>query len=300
MLLRSSLALGSAWLGVLLTAPICSGAAAAPAPKVDELLNQAQASVLKGKPQQGLALADQAVDADPKNPQCYYVRGRIYDAIRQPEKALADFDHVLKLEPRAVEVYQLRGAVQFKLGRFTESISDFDKFIEKVPKYASQHWQRGISLYYAGRYQDGRRQFELHQTVNSNDVENAVWHFLCVARIDGVEKARASLIPIKEDKRVPMMQIYALFAGRGPVEEVFAATREGNPPAAELNQRLFYAHLYLGLYYDVTGDGKRARDHIEKATDAYAVDHYMGDVARVQATLLTRRAKAGAGRAGDK
>src|SRR6266853_660464 len=58
------------------------------------------------------------------------------------------------------------------------------------------------------------RQFELHQTVNDNDVENAVWHYLCVARLAGVEKAHASLIRIQRDSRVPMMAVYALFGGK--------------------------------------------------------------------------------------
>src|SRR4030095_5819693 len=129
------------------------------------------------------------------------------------------------MEPCGAELYHLRGCEHFKLGHINESIRDFDKFLEFVPKQAPHHWQRGIAYYYARRYEDGRKQFELHQTVNPADVENAVWHFLCVSRLDGVEEAREALIPIKGDKRVPMAQIYDLFAGKSKVEEVFAATK---------------------------------------------------------------------------
>ena len=55
-----------------------------------------------------------------------------------------------------------------------------------------------------------------------------------------------------------------------------------------MDNRLFYAHLYLGLYYDATGDTKLAREHIFKAA-AFKADHYMGDVARVHAGLLKKR-----------
>jgi len=173
--------------------------------------------------------------------------------------------------------YNRRGEDHFRAGRIAESIADFDRAIKLEPRLAPQHWQRGISLYYANRFADGQAQFELHQTVNPSDVENAVWHFLCVARASGVAKARASLIPIPQDTRVPMMQIHDLFSGKGTVEDVLKPARG--------RDALFYAHLYLGLYYEVTGDAAQAKKHMRLATHDYSVDHYMGDVARVHEKL---------------
>lgn len=181
--------------------------------------------------------------------------------------------------------YNRRGAEHFKLGHIQESLDDFDRAIKLDPAQAPYNWQRGISLYYAGRYEDGRKQFELHQTVNSNDVENAVWRYLCMARAGTVASARAAILPIQHDARVPMMQIYALYQGKLGVDDVLAAAKAGNPPADELNDRLFYAHLYIGLYYEAAGDGKAAREHIERAV-SYRADHYMGDVARVHLGLM--------------
>src|SRR5204863_3723980 len=136
----------------------------------------------------------------------------------------------------------------FRLGKVDESLADFDRFLKVRPEASAGHWRRGIALYYAGKYGEGRRQFEGYEKLDASDVENAVWHFLCVARKDGVARARASLIAIKADGRVPMMQIYALFGGKGSAEEVLAAAKAGNPSPAQLEQQLFYAHLYLGLY----------------------------------------------------
>jgi len=154
-----------------------------------------------------------------------------------------------------------------------------------LPFQVPQHWQRGIAYYYAGRFEAGRKQFELHQTVNPNDVENAVWHFLCVARASNVEKARAALIPITGDARVPMMEVHALFAGKLKPEDILKAATAGNPPAARLNRQLFYAHLYLGLYFEALGDDGKAREHITKAAGEYQTGDYMGDVARVHLQL---------------
>jgi len=99
-----------------------------------------------------------------------------------------------------------RGDEHLKAGRFDEAIADFDTAIALRPELEPHHWRRGIAHYYAGRYADGAAQFELHRTVNGNDVENAAWHFLCVARMDGVEAARARLLPVEPDARVPMME----------------------------------------------------------------------------------------------
>jgi len=51
-----------------------------------------------------------------------------------------------------------------------------------------------------------------------------------------------------------------------------------------LNERLFYAYLYIGLYYEAAGDKKQSRENIGRALE-HIVNDYMGDVARVHALL---------------
>ena len=257
--------------------------------KVDELLNQAGVVFAKGRSAEAIELATQVITAEPKNAKAYYVRGRFYAETRQPQKSLTDLDRALLFDPNLAIAYYTRATEQFKIGRVKESAMDFDKFVELAPGQTPKLWQRGIACYYAGRYEDAQKQFELHQTINSNDVENAVWHFLCVARIAGIDRARASLIKIEKDQRVPMMQIYALFAGKGSAEDVMKAATGGKPSPEELNSRIFYAHFYLGLYFDVAGNGKLARQHILEAADQFKVDDFMGDVARIHATLLRQQ-----------
>ncbi len=190
--------------------------------------------------------------------------------------------------------YEARGSEHFIAGRFVESVADFDAEIKLNPPRSPWHWKRGISLYYVGRYADGAKQFEGYQTVDGNDVENAVWRFLCQARDPqvGLDKARRGILTIKDDRRVPMMQIYALYKGDLKPEDVMQAVRADDPPSAVLEHRLFYAHLYLGLYYEVLGDAVQAKQHMEEA-ERRKIEHYMGDVAKVHADLLrTNAAKA--------
>lgn len=245
-----------------------------------DLLTQAQAALAQKRPEEALTLTTKAIAADPRNARAYFLRGATYAILQKHAEAIADFDKTISLDPRAAEAYNHRGGEHFKLGRIQESLADFDKFLELRPTERPGHWQRGISLYYAGRFDEGRKQFEGYEQVDTNDVENAVWHFLCTARLVGIEKARQSLLKIGNDRRVPMMQVYSLFAGKLQPDDILAAANAGKPSPEVLNLQLFYAHLYLGLYYEILGDSKRTLEHLTKA-DEHKVTGYMWDVAHV-------------------
>ncbi len=203
-------------------------------------------------------------------------------------EAVAALTRAIELDPKAADAYDLRGSEQFKLGRIDESIADFDKFLALRPDQTAGHWRRGISYYYAGRFKEGQKQFEGYQSVDASDVENVVWRFLCMARADGIEKARRELLKIGDDRRVPMRQIYELFAGRLKPEDVLAAAKAGDPKPEQLNERLMYAHLYVGLYYEAAGDKTKAKEHITTAAQKHKIGHYMWDVARVHAERLAK------------
>lgn len=164
----------------------------------------------------------------------------------------------------------------FLAGRVEESMVNFDQVVQLRPDVAPQLWQRGIALYYAGRYEECRQQFESHRLVNPADVENAAWHFLCVAQSDGSDAALAALLPVGRDGRAPMPEIYEMFGGRMSQEDVLAAA--GDSPRGQ-----FYAHLYLGLYREALGQSEDARESILlAAADRFAaVGGYMHGVAVV-------------------
>jgi lipoprotein NlpI len=175
-----------------------------------------------------------------------------------------------------------RGVDEFEAGRFKEAATTFDALAKAVPELAPQLWQRGIALYYAGRYDDCRRQFESHRTVNPDDVENAAWHFLCVARAESPAKAKAALLPVGPDPRAPMREVYQMFRGAMTPEQVLAAA--GTRPDAQ-----FFAHLYVGLYYEALGTKNKALEHITLAAqDQFErLGGYMHMVARVHRQSLT-------------
>jgi lipoprotein NlpI len=176
-----------------------------------------------------------------------------------------------------------RAISDFLAGRVAESVAGFDQVVKLAPEAQPQLWQRGIALYYVGRYQDCRAQFESHRTVNPNDVENPAWHFLCVARAESPEKARAALLPVGPDQRSPMREIYQMFSGTLAPGAVLAAAGDG------LSAR-FYAELYVGLYHEATGNDRLALEHLRTAaSDRYArAGGYMHTVATLHPRVRGR------------
>jgi len=177
---------------------------------------------------------------------------------------------------QAVRDVLLQATDDFRAGRVEQSLIGFDRVAAMVPAEAPQLWQRGIAQYYAGRFRDCRDMFVSHRTVNPADVENAAWHFLCVARAESPAAARTQILPVGPDARAPMREVYQMFQGRLTPAQVLTAA--GTDPSAQ-----FFGRLYVGLYLEATGDSVTGRQHIAfAAQDRFAgVGGYMHDVARV-------------------
>jgi lipoprotein NlpI len=250
-------------------------------------LLEAEQSYAQGRLKEARQQVDEYLATNANDARAHLLRAVIKEAADDRQGSIADYDQSIKLDPKFPPAYQRRGVAHFMLGHPKESVADFDKYLQLVPDAKPDHWQRGIALYYAGRYEDGARQFELHKTVNPDDVENAAWHFLCMARWKGVGAARAQLIPVTGDARVPMAQVQQLFAGKATEQDVLAAANANNPPPPQLNRQLFYAHLYLGLYEEAQNHPDKAKAYLTTAVEKHPIPDYMFGVAKVHLQLLT-------------
>jgi hypothetical protein len=92
-------------------------------------------------------------------------------------------------------------------------------------------------------------------------------------------------LAIKADPRVGMMKIYDLYRGAAHPRDVLATVESGSPTPEEVNARLFYAHLYLGLHRESLGDAAGAKKHLDEAV-RHKIGHYMWNVADVHSRRL--------------
>lgn len=262
---------------------------AEPTEESKKLLQQGFAAYRNDEPDKAIELLTKSLKLDPKSAVAWQLRATVYSSKREHEKAIADLQKVIELDPKNAEAINQLGGEYFKSGQIKKSITFFDRYLELMPDRFPSHWRRGISLYYAGEFDKGRKQFEGYEKVDTNDVENAVWHFLCVARKDGPKKARASILKIGRDRRIPMMKVYELYKGDAKPADVLKVTEANDVSKEQRNHQRFYAHLYLGLYYEaVEKDPKKALEHLEKSV-SHKIGHYMWDVAKVHRDLLKKQ-----------
>ncbi|HIK05917.1 MAG TPA: hypothetical protein IGS40_14575 [Trichormus sp. M33_DOE_039] len=195
------------------------------------------------------------------------------------ENQLKHWNEIVSKQAKNSHAYIRRGMVKFQIAEIAASIEDFDMAEQLDSRLTPYLWQRGLSYYYAERFAAGAQQFEIDLTVNSQDVEETVWRYLCMARLIGVTEARKSLLTVKNDPREIMRCVYDLYAGNCTPDDVLIVGKLGG------DRSQFYAHLYLGLYYEAQNNIELARNYLVKAADQYQIEDYMWYLAQVHKKL---------------
>jgi lipoprotein NlpI len=259
-------------------------------PEPASLIEQAQRAIARRDFNRAIEIATAAIERNVQRDRAYLLRASAYADSGRSTEAIADLDRLIDANPKRTDLLEMRGTEQFKLGKFKAAIADFDRECRLEPRREPWHWKRGLAYYYAGEYEKGRDQFQRYHDQEDNDVENAVWRVMCMARLDGVglQKAQQQILIVRRDPRVPMMEAYQLFAGRTTPEQVLKAIDRGDPDRDELNRRIFYGNLYVGLYYDMIGKPQPAMEHLEKAV-GHRVDHFMWHIARLHLKTMTSK-----------
>ena len=247
---RTSPFLTLALLSMLCLLPSARGEEKSPAQELREIIEAAESFAEKKDYKQAADTLVKALKHDATNPNLHHSLGQYYFFAAEIDSSLKHFDMVVQLNP------------------------DSEPYL----------WQLGITQYYAEEFERGKRLFEIHRTVNGNDVENSAWHFLCVAQLQSAEAAEKILIPVTGDTRVPMAEVQRMFAGELPPEDVIKAASNGH-------NALCYAHLYVGLYHEAFGNDELGLKHIKLAATDYKHDHYMGIVAQVHLQLRSGEEK---------
>jgi lipoprotein NlpI len=209
-------------------------------------------------------------------------------ALQQGDHATA-IEHVndlLKAKPGDARTQLFAGDIFLRAGESKKAVEQFDAFLKQEPRELPYLWQRGIALYFVSQFKEGVKQFEVHREVNPNDVENAAWHFLCVAKADSFDKAEKMVLPAPGDPRLPMEEVLRMLS-TGNTQAVIDRIEKQAPGTASRSQAEFYGYFYLGLYEDAKGNRTEALQWMKRSAKD-APRNYMGDVARVYAEYLSK------------
>ena len=192
---------------------------------------------------------------------------------RQLEQALERLNGDISDSPS--RFHHGRAEVLFRLGRFKEAVRDYDAAIQfGRPHDQDSCWERGLAQYYAGDFRGGRDQFSRFHGVDSLDIENGLWRFLCIAEDEGIANAQETMLEYRREVRNPFPALLALYLNRGSADAVLEDARSDTSSAEELTVNLFYAHYYLGKYYEIIDQRDRALTHVREALK-HEIRHFM-------------------------
>ena len=159
--------------------------------------------------------------------------------------------------PDAGRLLSQRGDARLFLGDFKGAVADFERMIALDPAEDAPHWRLGIAYHFAGDFAKSARQFEKYHAHDGRDRENGIWKFLADAKVVGIEKARAQMLPYTRFDREPFPSLYEMFAGGKTTDEVFAEIAEKK--LGENGAVMFFAHYYGGLNEALLGHPDRDR-----------------------------------------
>ena len=110
---------------------------------VESLIVNSFAFSKLGRQDESIKSVTQYISIEPRNPQGYLARGKIYIIAKDMQKAKQDCDHAIELDPKLAGAYVLRGGVYGMQGNFAMAITDFDQAISIKPKNDYAYMARG-------------------------------------------------------------------------------------------------------------------------------------------------------------
>lgn len=118
----------------------------------------------------------QAVAADPKNPQARYMLGLKYEIEGRPQLAQKEYTEALKLKPDYPEVLLRSGEVKFMQGDAAAGIREVEKALKLNPQnpqareaLAFMHGRQGLTHLEQGRLQEAQASLRTALQYNPND-----------------------------------------------------------------------------------------------------------------------------------
>lgn len=212
---------------------------------------------------------------------------RLSQQIDQRNQQLAD-------SPQNVQLYSSRGDAKFFLGDFAGALADYEKMVELDPQEDRSHWRRGIAYFYNKQYDAAASQFNRYHSFDNVDRENGIWRYLSHFESKGAEAAAKELLKYDKDDREPFGDVYKLFSGEVSGAEILGKITAAEITDSELEKRMFYANLYIGLNEAIHGRNETALKSLEEAAEnswaprAGYGPHYMWHVARLHAKEIRK------------
>lgn len=199
------------------------------------------------------------------------------------------FEHSPQVAALAVDA-----ANALAVGDAEASLELFDAILAIDASLSPLLWQRGLALFYKGSYAAGAAQFLNDVTANGNDVEEVVWHHLCLCQLRAPEfpahaaaHMRApSLLACGFDDR-PVMHLVQQLYESGATNPAEGARRL---LSSRMTDHGSYGRFYAALWLEVVCRDHAAALPLFAAAAEAPTEDFMGRVMRMHARRAQQQA----------
>jgi len=139
--------------------------------RAGELLEQANALLVKGLYAQAIAKIEQSITLNPGSGQAWLNRGCALFYLKEYEMAIASYDQALHQGGDCPDAWYNRAGALVQLQQYTEAIASYERATQINPNYLAAWHDRGLILMSLQRYSEALTCFKLEIQLKPNSPE---------------------------------------------------------------------------------------------------------------------------------
>jgi tetratricopeptide (TPR) repeat protein len=213
----------------------------------------------------GVARAEKALAADPRNVDKIIALGLAQATVRQYHQAIESFTRGMKIAPANPLLYRWRGHRYISIGAFDKALADLTRGNTLDPANYDIWYHLGVAHFELGEFSKAADAFSEAQrrAPNANEVAGSSdWLWMSLSRAKRTAEAQKALAPITDTLKVTTAIAYAqrlkLYRGVSTPDQVVTAADTAAVQLATLS-------FGVGNWYLVRGDTARARTWFQRA-----------------------------------
>ena len=252
-------------------APVRVPSATVPRGKIVRTTGTALAHVKLGQAYEDEALLDRALEEYtqailliPNYAEAYLGRGWVHQAKGSRRLAVKNFSQAIQMQPRNPEAYFGRAWAYEQLGQVDLAIKEYGQAILLKPDFSDAYLSRGILRFYHDRPESAAADFSAVLDKAPDGLRRYALLWLSLGRARSGNDGSTELSALAETVSLTPWPgiIVTLYLGKADAKQVLAATAdEDRRTRLEKECVAFY---FLGQYYLVRGDPKRAAELFRK------------------------------------
>jgi tetratricopeptide (TPR) repeat protein len=174
----------------------------------NRMFSEAFSKVFSKQDDEKIAKYDEAIHANPSDPNLHYDKGNVLHDLGRDEEALVEFDSAISLNPQSPRYHNVKATSLSALGRDDEAIAEYDKAIQLDPKESIYHGNKGLHLSKQRKFEEAIEEYD-RAIVLDNKIPN--WPHSKGIALEELERDEEAITALDGALKLNPVDAYAHF-----------------------------------------------------------------------------------------